>query len=83
MKKFLMQSFSADESRISAIILGFFITLIISMQQYILSGTIDENAKHLLITFVYVIGGVHVSNQVKEYITIEFRRNGKDSSPEE
>ncbi|UOQ46052.1 hypothetical protein MUN89_09105 [Halobacillus salinarum] len=68
MKNFFIQSLSADESRISAIIIGFFITLLFAMYQYVSTGSIDENAKNLLTTFVYVIGGVHVSQHVKDYV---------------
>ncbi|MCA1011075.1 hypothetical protein [Halobacillus halophilus] len=77
MKQALRDCLSMNEYRISAIIIGFFITLGVTMLQYVRLGTIDMNVQNLILTFIYVIGGIQVSQHVKD-IAI---RNRVDTLP--
>ncbi|MCA0984510.1 hypothetical protein LCL89_10690 [Halobacillus yeomjeoni] len=67
MKQMLRQCLSMDEYRISAIIVGFFITLGVTMYKYAVTGIIDETVSNLLLTFIYIIAAIQVTNHVKEY----------------
>ncbi|ASF40263.1 hypothetical protein CEH05_14375 [Halobacillus halophilus] len=77
MKQALRDCLSINEYRISAIIIGFFITLGVTMFQYVRLGTIDMNVQNLILTFIYVIGGIQVSQHVKD-IAIKNREDRAD-----
>lgn len=67
MKEFMKSCLSLNEYRISALIIGYFITLLTTMYQYIQTGTVDQNVQNILLTFIYIVGGIQVSNHIKEY----------------
>ncbi|MGI8315690.1 hypothetical protein [Halobacillus mangrovi] len=67
MKEFMKSCLSLNEYRISALIIGYFITLLTTMYQYIQTGIVDQNVQNILLTFIYIVGGIQVSNHIKEY----------------
>lgn len=68
MKKGFFDLISLNEARISALIIGFFVTMGFAMYQYFTASTIDSNALNLLVTLIYVIGGVQATKQVSEKV---------------
>ncbi|KHE68692.1 hypothetical protein [Halobacillus sp. BBL2006] len=67
MKQLLRDCLSMNEYRISAIIVGYFITLITAMYKYIETGVVDGNVQTLLMTFISIVAGIQVTNHIKEY----------------
>lgn len=79
--KFLKDGLSLDEFKASALVLVFVIFSIIGSYAYIATGDITTNWLELLLTFVYVIGGVNMVKSVSD--VIDRKKSKKDNNDTE
>jgi hypothetical protein len=64
--KFLKDGFSLDEFKTSSLVIMFIVFSIVAVYGYITTGDISMHWLDLLITMIYVIGGVNAVRGISE-----------------
>lgn len=62
--RFLLSGLSADETKLSALIVCLLLTIAFSGYTYITSGDISQNLTSIITTLIYAVAGINISNSV-------------------
>lgn len=75
--KWIRDGLSFDETRVSAIIIAFFITLVVALYQAVAMGDISGNVLMLLTYELGAFTGMKVVETI-----VEYKREGEDDDPD-
>ena len=62
--RFLLSGLSADETKLSALIVCLLLTIAFSGYTYMTSGDISQNLTSIITTLIYAVAGINISNSV-------------------
>lgn len=77
--KFLRDGLSLDETRVSILIMIFIVSSIFGLIMYYINGDITNNLLQIILTLIYAIAGVNLSNTVSNVLIDVFnKKNNKE-----
>lgn len=77
---FLLSSLSIDEKRLSVLIICLIMCMIFGGVNYVLAGDITNNLMQIILTLIYAIAGVNITNSIVS--TINNRQKLQQASDE-
>jgi len=77
---FFLSSLSIDEKRLSVLIICLIMCMIFGGVNYVLAGDITNNLMQIILTLIYAIAGVNITNSIVS--TINNRRKSQQASDE-
>lgn len=77
---FILSSLSIDEKRLSVLIICLIMCMIFGGVNYVLAGDITNNLMQIILTLIYAIAGVNITNSIVS--TINNRQKSQQASDE-